>query len=334
MATLAQIQQFFRVLLTVHWEKVGIERVTAMREKVEIVAEQLFDYVANDAKFFLTHRRQLTRGVCYNPLAWRVSPFRSNDKPFHDLALMFLAELQVEFTREHAAKYGLQQLIEDPKLASYVLTQFFLNNGSQLLDVDPKTIQCWRTIDLMSGKDMLNTSWLPALNLGYNAGRLLPTELYEPFSDDRVVPVSLQLAKVSLADIGFADFATRQDAENRVRDLGFFPCPFHLGPQLRHEYQDQPDGETLTLLQDSLDPLWAGPESKKRFLAFSLLHYEAMQLSEHCLETHDAYPNITLYANTRLVICLNDPLPKEEDLGMVGNHECFLEQRVATVRQG
>jgi len=53
---------------------------------------------------------------------------------------------------------------------------------------------------------------------------------------------SLQTVELTVCDLGFPDGATTSQIFNRASDLGLELCPVELGPYLRLEYLDQPEG--------------------------------------------------------------------------------------------
>ena len=53
----------------------------------------------------------------------------------------------------------------------------------------------------------------------------------------------VELVNVSVAELGFKDYATRVDIYKRANELGLDLCPAEVGPQLRLQYKDQPKGE-------------------------------------------------------------------------------------------
>jgi hypothetical protein len=57
----------------------------------------------------------------------------------------------------------------------------------------------------------------------------------------------LNLVNVSVAELGFKNGATRKDIYYRAKELGLELCPAEVGPQLRLQYKDQPNGEWLLI---------------------------------------------------------------------------------------
>lgn len=58
---------------------------------------------------------------------------------------------------------------------------------------------------------------------------------------------TLNLVNISVAELGFPDGATRQQIYDKAKELGLEFCPASVGPVLRMEYQDQPNGERLLI---------------------------------------------------------------------------------------
>lgn len=77
---------------------------------------------------------------------------------------------------------------------------------------------------------------------------------YEIYEWDRVTvakipldskPRQVTLTRVTVRELGFPDGASRRKVYARARQRGLKLCPAEVGPQLRLQYPDQPDGECL-----------------------------------------------------------------------------------------
>lgn len=65
----------------------------------------------------------------------------------------------------------------------------------------------------------------------------------------------VQLANVSVADLGFKNGANYGDICAKAKELGLELCPNEVGPQLRLQYKDQPKGEYLCIAMEPItDP--------------------------------------------------------------------------------
>ena len=58
---------------------------------------------------------------------------------------------------------------------------------------------------------------------------------------------AVNLVGVSVAELGFKEGATRTKVYDRAQELGLELCPAEIGPQLRLQYKDQPNGEWLLI---------------------------------------------------------------------------------------
>lgn len=64
--------------------------------------------------------------------------------------------------------------------------------------------------------------------------------------------VGTDLVMVSNADLGFKDGAKLEDTYARALELGLELCPNEVGPQLRLQYINQPNGEWLLVAMESI----------------------------------------------------------------------------------
>lgn len=62
----------------------------------------------------------------------------------------------------------------------------------------------------------------------------------------------VELIKVTVAELGFKNGATRLHVYNRAKQLGLYFCPAEIGPQLRLQYLDQPNGEWLLIAMEPI----------------------------------------------------------------------------------
>ena len=59
--------------------------------------------------------------------------------------------------------------------------------------------------------------------------------------------VEVDLVKVTVGELGFKDGARRDQIYARAKELGLELCPPEVGPQLRLQYKDQPNGEWIII---------------------------------------------------------------------------------------
>ena len=67
-----------------------------------------------------------------------------------------------------------------------------------------------------------------------------------------VKKIKIDLAIKSVDELGFKDGATRQRIYGRANELGLDLCPAEVGPQLRLQYKDQPEGERLIVAMNPI----------------------------------------------------------------------------------
>ena len=58
--------------------------------------------------------------------------------------------------------------------------------------------------------------------------------------------------KRSVADLGLPEGPTTEEIYAAARESGLDLCPAWVGPQLRLDYDDQPDGEILTIAMEPI----------------------------------------------------------------------------------
>ena len=60
------------------------------------------------------------------------------------------------------------------------------------------------------------------------------------------------LVKITTGELGFNDGARRDQIYARAKELGLELCPAEVGPQLRLQYQDQPNDEMLLVAMEPI----------------------------------------------------------------------------------
>ena len=62
-----------------------------------------------------------------------------------------------------------------------------------------------------------------------------------------IKPVEVYMAILSVADLGFKDYATYEDICERAILSGYKLCPNEAGPQFRKQYEEESHGEGVTV---------------------------------------------------------------------------------------
>jgi len=103
----------------------------------------------------------------------------------------------------------------------------------------------------------------------------------------------VDLVKVTVAELGFKKGARRNQIYERARDLGLELCPPEVGPQLRLQYQDQPNGEWILVAMEPIVGSDGNPE----------LFYVGRDDSELWLDNDWGNPDSFWYAGSQWVFC-------------------------------
>jgi hypothetical protein len=78
------------------------------------------------------------------------------------------------------------------------------------------------------------------------------------FEDRRFTLISqnqvIEIATLSVADLGFGEGATYGQLTARALELGLAECPLELGPHLRMQFLDQPEGAAGVPITHGLAP--------------------------------------------------------------------------------
>lgn len=62
----------------------------------------------------------------------------------------------------------------------------------------------------------------------------------------------IELVTATVEQLGFKDAAVYGTIMNRIQELGFSLCPPEVGPELRLQYPDQPEGEWLLIAMNPI----------------------------------------------------------------------------------
>lgn len=108
----------------------------------------------------------------------------------------------------------------------------------------------WRTIKLGTHKD--TDSLRKALESGgydyYDAIDILVRPAFKVVEEER----DISLVVVSGKELGFTGYVALADIQKRALELGLELCPAEVGPQLRLQYKEQPQGENLNIAMEPI----------------------------------------------------------------------------------
>jgi len=119
----------------------------------------------------------------------------------------------------------------------------------KVLEQTLPTFPVWRTIKLGTGLKTAD-DFRQALKLkqaGCKISDWANNILGKPAFIATATEMEVDLVNVSVAELGFKEGATRKDIYDKAIKLGLELCPNEVGPQLRLQYRDQPEGERLRI---------------------------------------------------------------------------------------
>ena len=108
-------------------------------------------------------------------------------------------------------------------------------------------LMVWKTIQLGTGLKIAKDFRKAIKNSGFHisdwAGDILGKSGFTVVTQ----ATEVDLVKVTVAELGFKEGARRDQIYKKAQELGLDLCPPEVGPQLRLQYQDQPDGEWVLI---------------------------------------------------------------------------------------
>ncbi|MEA1929787.1 MAG: hypothetical protein U9M92_02845 [Patescibacteria group bacterium] len=133
------------------------------------------------------------------------------------------------------------------KLGGLEGIEAFLRGETEVVRVEPPGFKVWKTITLGIGPKTVADFRKALKKSGCNIGTWGNDILGQPAFTVAPEKTEVDLVNVSVAELGFKDGATREKIYKRAMELGLKLCPAEVGPQLRLQYLDQPQGEWLLI---------------------------------------------------------------------------------------
>jgi len=121
----------------------------------------------------------------------------------------------------------------------------FLSGELVVKEIERK-FNVWKTINLGTGKNADDFRKV-LKDRGFNIGNWANDILGKPAFTAATEATEIDLVKVTVAELGFKEGARRDQIYERAKELGLELCPSEVGPQLRLQYQDQPNNEWLLI---------------------------------------------------------------------------------------
>ncbi|MFA4999001.1 MAG: hypothetical protein WC514_03200 [Candidatus Paceibacterota bacterium] len=132
----------------------------------------------------------------------------------------------------------MQGWIQNPKAVQKALSKAFCPP-----EATTSRFNIWKTIKLGTGLKTADDFRKSLKDNGFNIGDWANNILGKPSFKTVTEETEVDLVKVTVADLGFKKGARRDQIYDRAKDLGLELCPPEVGPQLRLQYRDQPNGE-------------------------------------------------------------------------------------------
>ena len=134
----------------------------------------------------------------------------------------------------------MQEWIQNPKAVQKILSNAFCPPEAAI----PK-FKTWKTIKLGTGLKTADDFRKTLKDNGFNISDSASDILRKPAFTAAVEETEIDLVKVTVGELGFKKGARRDQIYERAKELGLELCPLEVGPQLRLQYQDQPNGEWI-----------------------------------------------------------------------------------------
>lgn len=90
----------------------------------------------------------------------------------------------------------------------------------------------------MDKRELIQALREHGVHLNLAAEALFDDRRFTPLTQSKVIEITL----VSVSDLGFGEGATYAQLTERARESGLVECPLELGPHLRLQFPNQPEG--------------------------------------------------------------------------------------------
>jgi len=125
-------------------------------------------------------------------------------------------------------------------------------SGKMVIKAIEQTFPIWKTIKLGTGLKTADDFRKALKQSGCKIGDWGNDILGKPAFTVSETETEVNLVNISVAKLGFKNGATRKDIYERAISLGLELCPNEVGPQLRLQYKDQPNGEWLRIAMEPI----------------------------------------------------------------------------------
>lgn len=135
----------------------------------------------------------------------------------------------------------MQGWIEDPKAVQKVLKDVFCTPK------ETPRFNIWKTIKLGTGLKTAKDFHKALMSNGFKTSEWANEILGKLYLTAASKETEVDLIVVTVAELGFKRDALRDQIYKRAKELGLELCPPEVGPQLRLQYPDQPNGERVLI---------------------------------------------------------------------------------------
>ena len=137
------------------------------------------------------------------------------------------------------------------KLGGEEGVQLFLA-GELMVSAPVRIWKTWKTIKLGTGLKTADDFRKALKAGGFRIGDWTNDILGKPAFSVASKEMEVDLVNVSVAELGFANDASRKEIYDRAIELGLELCPAEVGPQLRLQYKDQSHSEWLVIAMEPI----------------------------------------------------------------------------------
>lgn len=177
------------------------------------------------------------------------------------------------------------------KLGGMEGIQRFLS-GETVVNAVERNFPAWKTIRIGTGLKTADDFRAAIKTAGMYIDDWGNDVLGKPAFTVSSEETEVELVVVSNADLGFKDGAKLKDTYTRALELGLEFCPNEVGPQLRLQYGDQPNGEWFLI---AMEPI---VDSNDNRMLFNVRRDDD---GERCLRSNYGSPDSVWSADTRFV---------------------------------
>jgi hypothetical protein len=124
-------------------------------------------------------------------------------------------------------------------------------NGQHPTPITKREFAVWKTITLGTHKDVKSLKKQVEKD-GFKVSDWAADIMGKPAFTLATEETSVDLVNVSVGELGFTKATPLRDIYARAIDLGLQLCPAEVGPQLRRQYANQPNGEWLRVAMEAI----------------------------------------------------------------------------------